>query len=294
MLWLIILCIVLAVITVVQAVKIYFLHKSADEILNELSEKLSMDTNTLLSVNTTDRHIKHLVSELNGHLRLLRDERRRFQTGDAELKQAIINISHDLRTPLTAISGYMELLDHEEKSETVERYLSVIGNRVDAMRVLSGELFRYSVVTSAEKKLNIEDMSLNAALEESLSAHYAMLTEAGIEPVISIPDKQVVRSLDRSAVSRIFANIISNAVKYSDGDLYVTLKGSGEIFFENSAQDLDEVQVGRLFDRFYTVETARNSTGLGLSIARTLTERMNGKAKAYINNGRLCVSICFN
>ena len=99
--------------------------------------------------------------------------------------------------------------------------------------------------------------------------------------------------LDRSALSRVFSNLISNVIKYSDGDLKIVLSENGEIAFSNMASGLDEIQVGRLFDRFYTVEAARKSTGLGLAISKTLVEEMNGTISAEYENGRLSVHIFF-
>lgn len=103
---------------------------------------------------------------------------------------------------------------------------------------------------------------------------------------------KVIRTLDRSALSRVFANLLNNVVKYSDGDLDITLSKSGEIIFTNTVSGLNEVQVGKLFDRFYTVETAGKSTGLGLTIARTLMEQMNGTIFATYENNRLRICIC--
>ena len=88
--------------------------------------------------------MRHLANTINRQLRKLRTERRRFQQGDLELKNAVTNISHDLRTPLTAICGYLELLEQEEKPETVSRYIGIIKDRVDILAQLSEELFRYS------------------------------------------------------------------------------------------------------------------------------------------------------
>lgn len=165
--------------------------------------------------------MRKLASEINVQLRLLRKERHRYQQGDLELKEAVTNISHDLRTPLTAINGYLDLLERTEKSE------------------------------------------------------------------------DVWRSLDAGAVNRVFSNIISNALKYSDGDLSVIMAKNGCITFSNTAQNLNAVTVGRLFDRFYTVEASRNSTGLGLSIAKILTERMGGSIFAEYHNKKLYISIQF-
>ena len=107
-----------------------------------------------------------------------------------------------------------------------------------------------------------------------------------------MPKENVIRSLDRSSLARVVSNLLNNAIKYSDGDLEITLSETGEITFTNTASELNEVQVGKLFDRFYTVEVARKSTGLGLAIARTLIEQMNGtiSAKYFENKLRICIS----
>ncbi len=131
-------------------------------------------------------------------------------------------------------------------------------------------------------------------LEESIASFYTILKEKQISPKIIIPQKKIVRNLDRSALSRIFANLLNNVVKYSNGDLEVTLFENGEIHFINHASNLTEIEVGKLFDRFYTVNNARNSTGLGLSISKALVEKMNGTISAEYNNEMLNICIVFD
>lgn len=293
MFWLCIVCAVLFSIVVILLIKISLLYRAIDEVSAEMNAKLNMDTNTLISISSGDRHIRRLAAELNIQLRLLRKERRRFHSGDLELKEAVTNISHDLRTPLTAICGYLDLLSKEDKSDAVERYLSVIGNRTEAMMQLTEELFRYSLITSASHDIAREDVDLNSVLEESISACYAILKGCGIVPDIIIPEKKIRRRLDRNALSRVFGNIISNAIKYSGGDLSIVLEEDGEIIFTNTASQLDEVQVGKLFDRFYTVESAKKSTGLGLSIAKALVEQMKGEISAQYCDDKLSIHIIF-
>lgn len=133
----------------------------------------------------------------------------------------------------------------------------------------------------------------SGALEESLLSFYGVMQEKGIEPVIHLPEAPVCRSLDISAVNRIFSNIVSNALKYSDGDLFVCMDLDCGISFINTAQNLNAVAVGRMFDKFYTVEANRNSTGLGLSIAKILTERMGGSIEAEYSEGKLRTRIRF-
>ena len=282
---------ILSVTILLLLLKVHTLHKAAKEIERAFADRLITDTNTLIDISSSDRYMRHLANDINIQLRKLRAERHRFQQGDMELKNAVTNISHDLRTPLTAIYGYLDLLEQEEKTEKTERYLEIIRNRVDLLTQLTEELFRYSIIISTESNAIREPVAINGVLEESIASFYTALSERNITPNIQIPEERVIRTLDRSALIRVFSNLLNNAIKYSDGDLDITLSETGTIVFANTASGLDEVQVGRLFDRFYTVEAARKSTGLGLAIAKTLVEQMNGTISAQYDNNRLSISI---
>lgn len=283
---------ILIAINIALLIKIYILQKSVKEIANAFTDRLITDTNTLIDISCNDRYMRTLANTINIQLRKLRVQRHRFQQGDMELKNAVTNISHDLRTPLTAICGYLDLLEQEEKSEAASRYIEVIRNRAEMLTQLTEELFRYSVIISSRNDVVSEPVAINGILEESIAAFYTALNERDIAPKIQIPEENVIRTLDRSSLARVFANLLNNAIKYSDGDLDITLSETGEITFTNTASKLNEVQVGKLFDRFYTVEAARKSTGLGLAIARTLVEQMNGtiSAKYYQNKLSICIS----
>lgn len=259
----------------------------------QLQDKMTDDTNTLITVRGGSEDVKQMATLLNRELKTLREEGHRFKKGDNEVKEAVANISHDLRTPITAMSGYLELLEREEKSETVERYISIINERCTALKSLTEELFDYSVTASKADELTLVPVCLNEELEIAFASFYGVLTEAGIEPEISMPEEKVIRQLDKGALQRIFGNIINNALKYSDGDLVVRLKEDGTVIFANTAKNLTPVDTARLFERFYTVQTARGSTGLGLSIARMLTGKMNGDIHAEYNNGMLEIIIVF-
>lgn len=291
--WCIALVCLLSLVCLLLLGRLLSLRHSLREAAEDLSEKLRTDTNTLLSISSGDRTIRALAAQIDRQLRALRRERLRLQTGDVELKSAITNISHDLRTPLTAICGYLDLLEQEPQSEKAARYLAVIRERTDAMRDLTEELLQYSVLTTASDTLRSEPVCLNDILEQSLAGFYGALTVRGIVPDIQLPDEKIVRRLDEDALRRIFDNILSNAVKYSDGDLAVRLLPHGAVVFSNTAPALTRVQAARLFDRFYTVEAARGSAGLGLSIARLLTEKMGGSITAGYKNETLSVCVSF-
>lgn len=266
---------------------------SIKEIVEELKETMSSDTNTLISISTYDPYIRELAGELNEQLLLLKSERRKYQSGDAQLKIAVANISHDIRTPLTAICSYLDLLEETQKSDVVTDYLKIIRGRTENLTELTEELFQYSVVASQSNDMVRENTVINEVIEESIAAFYAALKNRNISPVIQITEQKIIRKIDRRALSRVFSNVINNALKYSDGDLEIELNDQGEVFFTNRAPELNEVLAGKLFDRFYTVETSRKSTGLGLTIARTLMEQMQGSIVAEYLNGRLIICIHF-
>ena len=308
-----IICGVLIVILLILIWKIVVMRRAVKEIREGITQKLETETNTLLTIDSRDRQMRALAEEVNADLRRLRVQRQKYEQGNLTLKENITNISHDIRTPLTAICGYLELLEEEEKSEKALRYLAVVKERTETLKRLTEELFAYATAVPAEyaengmemtwlscdgrrdKELDqeYEDVVLNEVLEESISAYYGALKTRGITPQITMSETKVIRRVNPAALSRIFANILGNAVKYSAGDLQICLSESGQITFSNHAPSLDEIQVGRLFDKFYTVENAVQSTGLGLAIARLLTEQMGGRITAQYAEEILTITVLF-
>lgn len=284
-------CVVLVVVCTVLGIKIYLLRKSCDEMLQKLDLIISDDTNTVIRISSDDRKMKRFAEQLNKKLKKIRKEQLRYINGDKELKDAITNISHDLRTPLTAIMGYLDLMENVEKSEKLKQYLAIIRGRAESMKDLTEELFRYSVVLCADAEKTASETVVNKVLEDSLMSFYAALSEKGIAVSVDMTEQKIVRTLNADSLSRVFANLFNNALKYSDGDLDITLSEPCVITFSNQASQLTVTQVERLFDRFYTVEMARSSTGLGLSIARTLIEQMGGTISAGLEDERLTITI---
>lgn len=288
-----VLCGICGVLCLVLGAKLWSVHAGIRAVCADLERYFSQETNTLLSVSGGGRHVKKLAATLNRELRQLRKERRRYINGDQELKHAVTNISHDLRTPLTAICGYLDLLEREPVSDNAARYLALITNRALALKQLTEEMFRYSVTLSAGEAPELADVDLGSVLEESLASFYAALTARGISPVVDVCEARITRKLNATALSRVFGNLLNNALKYSDGDLCVSLRQDGTVVFANKAARLDAMQVGRLFDRFFSVETASDATGLGLFIAKSLVEQMHGSIAARYADETLYVTVSF-
>ncbi len=312
-------CVLLLTVVVVLGFKLGFVYRGMTQLERMISERMEEDTNTGIFLSSGNRRTRRLAAVLDVQLKQIRKEHIRYVRGDMELKMAITNISHDLRTPLTAVCGYLELLKREIRERNAGRaageYLAVIENRIDALKELMEEFFQYSATVSKETCIVREELSLNAVLEESIAGFYGVFKEAGIEPQIVLPEKEVLRCLNRRALSRILSNLIGNAVKYSGGDFFVRLSEDGELQFKNSAPGLSQAEAGRLFERFYTagqfessfqttdLEDSRaglpmytgykNATGLGLSIAKALTEEMGGQITAACEDETLRITLKF-
>ena len=198
---------ILALISAALAVKLILIRKGIVEIRDKFGQRLQSDTNVLIDVSTRDKKVRDLAEDLNRQLTVLRKEHNRYENGDRELKEAVTNISHDLRTPLTSICGYLELLGDEEVSPAGREYLSAIEERTGALKSLTEELFRYTIVTGETEELSMEALDVGRVLEGSLGAYYAVLKQKGITPEIIMPENKVERLLNENALSRVFGNI---------------------------------------------------------------------------------------
>ena len=281
---------------VVLILKIAILKGSIRQIRREFKERDELNSSAKIGISFRDADLCGLTDDLNKTLEKMRKKYNLYVQGDSEVKQTIGNASHDLRTPLTAIIGYLELAKGKmQAGEDITSYLDIIENRARYMKELTDELFEFSGIIgdNDREELQTEEIEINRVLEDSIIDYYSVLSENGIEPLVEITEEPVVRFLNRHALERIFANLLNNAVKYSQGDLKITLAGSGEITFENYAPEITEIQVQQLFDRFYTVRTGRNSTGLGLAIARNLVTRLDGTIDAKHIEKKLVIRISF-
>lgn len=267
------------------------LKKSLKEIERLLDKILKDDTNNLITTSSSDKDIKNLIIFLNKELKELRKQKLQYEAGNRELKNNITNISHDLRTPLTAINGYVDLLEREELVESQKEYLGILKKKVNELTELTSQLFDFSKTIDSNIQINKEKCFINEILEETLSSYYAVFKEQNIAPNILICKEKVYKTINKISLIRIFENILSNVLKYSDGDLNVELKENGLIIFSNKANKLDETTVQKIFDRYFTVENANKSTGIGLSIAKQLVELNGGTIIAKYIKENLIIEI---
>ena len=288
---LLIITIILFLICIFLAVKLYVIKQSIKEIEKFFSKILRTDTNNIIAISSSDKDIKNLTINLNDNLSELRGQKLQYKNGNQELKKIITNISHDLRTPLTAIKGYVDLIEQEKLSNNQKKYLKVIQKKSNELTELTGQLFEYTKLMDIDVKIKKEECCINEILEETLVSYYSIFKEQNIIPNISICSTKVYKIVNKISIIRVFENILSNVVKYSNGDLKVEMQENGTITFSNKATSLDETTVQKIFDRYFSVENAKESTGIWLSIAKQLVKLNNGSIKAEYVNGYLIIEI---
>lgn len=288
-LFFIVLCILIFLI-----IKILVMKNEINHIGESLSSILKSDTNNSITIGTNDNELKKLANSLNKSLKELRILELEYKNGSREFKSSITNISHDLRTPLTAIRGYLDLMDKSNLTKKQINYLEIIDHKVKDLSDLTEQFFDFSKSIDIQDEIKKENICLNNVLEDSIVSFYSLFKEYNIMPNIDICKNKVVRLLNENMLKRIFENIISNAIKYSKKDFNVKMYDNGIIEFSNRTDQLDHVSLEKIFDRYYTVESAKRSVGIGLNIAKQLVELSGGSIEAKYKKGFFIVKLNFD
>lgn len=289
--WVYLCLIIVFLISFVLFVKNIMLKKSIKEIKEMITFSANTDTNSIITVSSSDKDIKKLANTLNIELKKIRKKEIEYKVGNQELKKIITNISHDLRTPLTAIKGYIDLIKNNNESDKQYEYMEIIERKTNDVIVLTEQLFDFSKTMDLEINIKKEKNKINNILEEAIANYYVVFKEKNIKPKIEITEKNIYRNIDRNTILRVFENILSNVYKYSNGDFKVVLDENGKIIFSNKATSLDATTVEKIFNRYYTVQNAKKSTGVGLSIAKQLVELNGGTINAKYIKSYLIIEI---
>ncbi len=270
--------------------------KDAGKQLQEINRHL--EENRIVKLSVPNRELEDLLTDINDFLHAIRRERLVYAKREKAFKQQIENISHDLRTPLTSMIGYLRIVDTSSLSVEDREDLRTVIRKAERLQELITQFYDYSRLTDSEYSVALESVEVTKILREELADAYAELSARQLEVVTDIPENAVAVMANENALQRVFQNLLQNATRYAIRTLEVSVKETKEevvICFANDVENLDEQDVEHLFERFYTVDRARSngSTGLGLTIVKEFVEKMDGKLETGLEDGRLCIRMRF-
>ncbi len=274
---------------------IIFLQLQLRHINLQLTKRLMVHTRQPISLELINKELNALVININKCLKVEELLRLDSIREEKRFKELITNISHDLRTPLTAIKGYQQLIEKDELNDNQREKMQIAQKHAHELEKLIEHFFEYSYLVTTALKLNREHINLTNLVTECLT-EFVMAFEKNNLAVCFEETVPVFALVDQEMTTRIIQNLIRNCMEHSDGDIIVKTitEKNATISFKNPVKNPSVIDVNRLFDRFYTSDQARsNSTGLGLSIVRILTEQMGGRARASLEGDLLeiCVEL---
>lgn len=290
-----IIVILLLIITVVALTRLFSFKKEVRKIVEQLQLYNNRKTNKKVDVALIDKDIENVGIEVNRLIDLYVLENRRRILFEKEQRQTVANMSHDLRTPLTSIIGYIQMAKSEKLSEIERKELLVTAlDRAKRLESLLNEFFELSVLESTDYEMNLEQVNVSHLFTEVLMSFYDSFQEKKMEPTIEQLEDNVIIYADKSALTRVLENLLSNTIKHANGNIVIGLEndnGVARLMIKNDAHSLTEQDVQFMFDRFYMADKARSgkSTGLGLSIVKSLMKKMNGTISGKLNDGQLTI-----
>ncbi|OZU87165.1 two-component sensor histidine kinase [Virgibacillus indicus] len=289
--------IIVILIAVFLCIRLFSFRKEVKKIGRQLQKYNHQKTNKKIDMALLNRNIEGLGTEINHLIDMHVKEKRERIRFENELKQAVANMSHDLRTPLTSILGYIQMAESNDiTAKEQKEYISIAKDRAKRLETLLNDFFELSVIESADFQLKSEPINLKPLTIDMLMSFFDRFNDKNMEPIINMPERDVFIKSDESAVSRIIENLISNAITHSDGNIRITLEeidATVRLIVQNNTHALTDNDVDHLFDRFYMADGSRSgkSTGLGLSIVKSFMQKMDGNITGKLNDGQLSI-IC--
>lgn len=287
-------CLIVIAVLMILLVSVWRQNKA---FCRRLAFKKDEGSRTLLAADLKAFGEQELADEINRILRQMDEERYSMEIRERLVADTYTNLSHDIRTPLTSLDGYFQLLQEADTKEEQERYLGIIRERIGTLKMILEDLFTFTKLESRSYRLNMERIDLGRIVAETLLSFCDDWKAAGIEPEIQLWDGMIMVQGNETAIKRIVQNVAKNALVHGEKTIKVSLMPAGDEFAElriaNRVAKPEEVDVSRVFERFYTGDVTRTkaSSGLGLAIARDFAEKMGGTAEAELSGNEFAVVV---
>ena len=290
----ILLSVALLLVLVLAALYRCEMKRMGDQIDFLLNNDSNLEIGTVLPFS----ELVQMASRINGVLADPRKAKRQAIRNENELKEAIANLSHDIRTPLTSLDGYFQMLPECKTEEERKKYLTIIQGRIQCLKDMLESLFTYTKLQDRNYTMELKTTDFGKCVYDTVFSFYDSFQEKGIEPTAAFCDERIFVQADETALRRVLQNIIKNTLEHGEDSVRLELKVEdrrAHFICANWLSAPEQVNVSRLFTRFYKADASRSSTstGLGLPIAKDLTQRMNGDMDVRIEDHMFVVDVSF-
>ena len=296
---LIVLSAALSIAVVVLIITLVSMTAEIKNITKQIDFIAENDTNMEISLNIQSPALVKLSKRINKLIVAHKAYRSEAVRANKSFRESITSISHDLRTPLTAASGYIQMLERDGITpEKRSEYVTVITQRIVSVQKMLEQLFEFARIEADEMTYESEVFNINNVMRDTVSELYDRFISKGITPEIDIPEQPYMIKAGKDMFARVLFNIINNAIIHGEESFCVRSRQDGKRYvmtFENHTDTVSDTDIDHIFDRFYTTDKSRTkkSTGLGLSIAYRLVTNMGGRIYASINDGLFCITVEF-
>ncbi|CEN24658.1 sensor histidine kinase [Paraclostridium sordellii] len=290
----------LLITSVYFSTRFFLLSRSIKKVTKDFKYiSKNINSNRKLKLNYPEKHLEQLLLEINKYLEDTQIYKQKYIKREEEIRKEIENISHDLRTPLTSIRGYLELINDEDITDIEKKeYIYIIEKRAKVLQNLIQDFYDLSRLENNDYNFSMEIIDINKELKEQILMFYNDFDRKNIDVDIKLKENPILVYLDKSAIERVFHNLIQNATKYSKSKFCMLLNSKNDeiiVEFKNDVQNMNSQDLDLLFNRFYMKDSSRSkdSSGLGLTITKFLIESMNGKIDIELDNEWITFRIKF-
>lgn len=282
---------VLSICLVAAILYIISLRRQIKSINRQLEARKREESSQALHIALTDGALNALTANINDALESEKRLRIRVQEDERQFRELIANVSHDMRTPLTAIKGYLQMLAHVPYRTDERDSYDMAVKHVNVMQTRVEQFFEYAYYVSRDDKPALSPLNLTNEVVEIILEFVPLYEKAG-KRVIFEREAPCMVMAERTMLHRILQNLLSNSLRHAAGDVTIAIRDDGILTVSNEVVNPDEIDIDRIFERFYTSDKARTvSSGLGLSIAKLLADKMNAELTAQLNGDCLALSL---
>ncbi|WP_100012994.1 sensor histidine kinase [Lentibacillus sediminis] len=290
--------ILLSIALIIQTVYILYYKNQIKDIGNQLAFISKHNSFKFIQTQIKPKEIYQLINLCNTILRNQRELNQEFIKKSEEINATIVSLSHDIRTPITSLDGYLQLAERSEDVTEKTQYVTMAQTRIKQITTLVDELFLYTKLQNPDYTLELEPIDISNVLKRHLFSFIDEFSQSGDEPDFILPESPIYITGNESALERVCENILRNYFVHGKGVLTIRYEEKEKevlFHFTNLLKRSEPIDPGKIFTRFYKEDTSRtnHSSGLGLSIVKSLMEKMNGDVHAELKDNQFIISVAF-